>query len=86
MGKGGAALSARAADIVLMNDDIENVPKAVEIAKRTRKMVTENIIFSLGVKALIMVICLIWNPVMELAVLADVGVTLLAVLNCARIK
>ncbi len=86
MGKGGAALSARAADIVLMNDDIENVPKAVEIAKRTRKIVTENIIFSLGVKALIMVICLIWNPVMELAVLADVGVTLIAVLNCARIK
>ena len=86
MGKGGAALSAKAADIVIVNDDIENVPRAVKIAKKTRKIVKENIAFSLGVKALIMLICLIWNPIMELAVLADVGVTLLAVLNCARIK
>ena len=86
MGKGGAALSARAADIVIVNDDIENVPTAVKIAKKTRKIVIENIAFSLGIKALIMLICLIATPVMELAVLADVGVTLLAVLNCARIK
>lgn len=58
----------------------------MKIAKKTRKIVIGNIVFSLGVKALIMAVCLIWNPIMELAVLADVGVTLLAVLNCARIK
>lgn len=86
MGKGGAALSVKAADIVIVNDDIENVPAAVRIAKKTRRIVIENVVFSLGIKALIMLVCLVWAPIMELAVLADVGVTLLAVLNCARIK
>lgn len=85
IGKNGAALSAQAADIVIANDAIESVPRAVRIAKKTKSVVTENIALALGMKLIVAVYCLIFNPIMALAVIADVGVTLLAVCNCLRI-
>jgi Cd2+/Zn2+-exporting ATPase len=73
-----------AADVVLMKDDPGGIVKAVELGRRTRRIVRENIYLALGVKAFFIIlgsfgVASIWE-----AVFADVGVTVLAVLNAIR--
>ena len=73
-----------AADVVLMHDSLSALPKAKRIAKKTMRIVKENIIFSLGVKAAVLVLSAVGLAGMWLAVFADVGVAVLAVLNSMR--
>ncbi len=84
MGGAGSDAAVEAADIVLMQDDISKVEEAIKIAKHTNKLVWENIIFSLGVKGIVLVMGAMGYANMWLAVFADVGVTLIAVINSMR--
>lgn len=84
MGGVGSDAAIEAADIVLMTDEPTGVPDAVRISKKTRRIVWQNIIFALAVKAVFMVLGVTGIIDMWLAVFADVGVTLIAVLNALR--
>lgn len=89
MGALGSDAAIEAADIVLMNDNIENLPLCVKIARKTRRIVTENIIFALGVKVAVLVLAALGIGNMWAAVFADVGVSVIAIINamrCMRIK
>lgn len=85
MGGLGSEAAIEASDIVLMNDDIQSLVKAVDIAKITQLIMNQNIGFILGVKILVLVLSLFGYADMWLGVFADVGVCLLAVLNAMRI-
>lgn len=86
MGKLGSAAAIEASDFVLISDDISALPKGICIARKTRKIVMQNIIFSIGMKLGFMALGLMgWLP-LWLAVFADVGVMLLAVLNSFRVR
>ena len=84
MGALGSDAAIEAADIVLMDDDPHKIVKAIKIAKKCMRIVYENIYFAIGIK----VICLILGAVgianMWLAIFADVGVMVIAVLNAIR--
>lgn len=84
MGGAGAEATIEVADIVVMNDEPMQVVKAVKISKRTKRIVMENIVFSLGVKLVIMILSLFGYAYIWLAIFADVGVSILAVLNALR--
>lgn len=84
MGGLGSDAAIEAADIVLMNDNIANLPLAVRIARKTRRIVTENIVFALGVKIAVLALAAFGSGNMWLAVFADVGVSVLAILNAMR--
>ncbi|TDQ39750.1 heavy metal translocating P-type ATPase [Aureibacillus halotolerans] len=85
MGGLGSDAAIEAADIVIMNDDLSKLPEAMMIARRTRQIVWQNIIFALGVKAMFLTLGAFGIATMWEAVIADVGVTLLAVLNVMRV-
>ena len=85
MGGLGSDAAIEAADVVLMNDDPSALVTALEIAKSTRRIVWQNIIFALGVKGVILLLGAFGFAAMWAAVFADVGVALLAVLNSTRI-
>lgn len=84
MGGLGSDAAIEAADAVIMDDKPSNVVKAVFIAKKTMKIVKENIVFALGIKGLFLVLGGFGIITMWGAVFADVGVTLIAVLNSMR--
>ena len=84
MGALGADAAVEAADVVLMDDDIRKLPLAIEISQRTVGIAKQNIAFSLIVKFAIMVLGALGVAGMWLAVFADVGVLVLAVLNATR--
>lgn len=89
MGALGSDAAIEAADIVLMNDDIGNLPLSVKIARKTHRIVTENIVFALGVKAAVLILTAFGLGNMWLAVFADVGVSVIAIINamrCMRIR
>lgn len=85
MGGLGSDAAIEAADIVIMTDEPSKIPAAIQVAKRTRRIVWQNIVFALGVKAIFLVLGAFDIATMWEAVFSDVGVTLLAVLNAARI-
>lgn len=84
MGALGSDAAANAADIVLMDDALVRVPEAVRHARRTKRIVWENIIFSLAVKAAVMVLSFLSLVGMWAAVFADVGVSVIAIANAMR--
>ena len=84
MGGIGSDAAIEAADVVLMDDDPEKLVDAVEIARKTVRISRENVIFALGVKAAIMLIGFLGMMNMWLAVFADVGVAVIAILNSMR--
>ena len=84
MGGLGSDAAIEAADIVLMNDNIENLPVAVKIARKTHTIVMQNIIFALTIKIGIMALTTIGIGNMWAAVFADVGVAIIAILNAMR--
>lgn len=86
MGKLGSAAAVEASDMVLIADDLTALPKAVKIARKTRSIVMQNILFSIVMKAAFMVLGAIGVLPLWLAVFADVGVMLLAVLNSCRVR
>lgn len=85
MGGLGADLSIEAADIVIMNDDLEKVAEAIQISKKTNAVVRQNIALALGIKALVLGLGTLGLASMWQAVFADVGVALLAILNSMRV-
>lgn len=84
MGAMGSDAAIEAADVVLMDDDPIKLPMAIRIARRTLTIVRQNIVFALGVKALVMILGVCGIASMWLAVFADVGVAMLAILNAMR--
>ncbi len=84
MGALGTDAAIEAADIVLMDDDPKKLVSAIKIARKTRKIVRQNIVLSLGVKGAVLILGAAGLANMWLAAFADVGVSLLAVLNAMR--
>ncbi len=84
MGALGSDSAIEASDVVLMDDDTLKIPKAVKIAKKCMRIVYENIVFALGVKLSCLVLSAFGFANMWLAIFADVGVMVLAVLNAVR--
>ena len=84
MGAMGSDAAIEAADIVLMNDKPSDIVKAIAIAKKTLRIVRENIIFALGVKLLVLILAAFGIANMWMAVFADVGVAVIAILNAMR--
>ena len=84
MGALGSDAAIEAADIVLMDDDPAKIALAMRIARRTLRIVYENIVFALGIKAACLVLGAVGLASMWTAIFADVGVMVLAVLNATR--
>ena len=84
MGGVGSDSAIEASDSVIMDDDINKIPRAISIAKKTEVIVKENIILSLLVKAIVFILALMGVANMWIAVFADTGVSLLAVANSLR--
>lgn len=84
MGGLGSDAAIEASDVVIMADEIAKIPLAVSIARKTLTIVKQNIWIALGIKLLIMLLGVIGIATMWLAVFADVGVCLLAVVNALR--
>ena len=85
----GSDAAIEAADIVLMDDDTTKIAKVVTIARKTLVIVRQNIVFALAVKAICLILGALGIANMWVAIFADVGVMVLAVLNairCLRIK
>ena len=84
MGGLGSDSAIEAADIVIMNDEPSKLNTAIKIAKKTMKIVKENIIFAIAVKILVLILSAIGIATMWEAVFADVGVAIIAILNSLR--
>ena len=85
MGGVGSDAAIEASDVVLMRDDLGGIPLSKRIAKKTMSIVFENIIISLLVKVVIMVLSALGITSMWLAVIGDVGVAIVAILNSMRV-
>lgn len=84
MGGMGTDAAMEAADVVIMDDNLDRLPTAIRIGRRTRSIVIQNIVFALGVKAIVLTLGAMGMTTMWAAVFADVGVSFLAVLNSMR--
>lgn len=84
MGAMGSDAAIEAADVVLMEDKTSKIAEAIKIAKRTLRIAKENIIFAIMVKVIVLILAALGLAPMWLAVFADVGVTVIAVLNAMR--
>lgn len=84
MGKMGTDAAVEAADVVLMDDDLTKLPRAVAICRRTVAIAHQNIAFAIAVKLLVLALTAMGLTPMWLAVFSDVGVMLIAVLNAMR--
>ena len=84
MGAMGSDAAIEAADVVLMDDKPSNIARAIGIARKTMGIVWQNIVFALGVKFLVLVLAAVGIANMWLAVFADVGVAVIAILNAMR--
>ncbi len=85
MGNKGTDIAIEYADVVLMDDNLEKIPLAIKIARKTRKIVIENIVFALAVKIALILLGLTGATSMWEAVFGDVGVAIIAILNSLRI-
>lgn len=84
MGGLGSDAAIEAADIVIMTDEISKISKAIKISRKTMKIVKENIIFAIAVKVIVLVLSAVGIATMWEAVFADVGVSILAIINSLR--
>jgi Cd2+/Zn2+-exporting ATPase len=85
MGALGSDAAIEAADLALMDDNPQKLPQVILIARYTKKILTQNIVMALGIKAIFIIFAMLGLATMWAAVFADVGVTLLAVINTLRI-
>ena len=85
MGLNGQDLAIETSDIVIMDGKLSSFNKAINISKRTKKIIMQNIYFALGIKAIVLVLGAFGISTMWEAVFADVGVTFITVLNSLRI-
>lgn len=84
MGGLGSDAAIEAADVVIMDDNPMKIPAAIRIARRTMRIVRQNIVFAIGVKAVVLLLGALGFANMWIAVFADVGVSVLAILNAMR--
>ena len=84
MGAMGSDSAIESADVVLMDDKPDKIAAAIKIARKTMTIVRENIVFALGVKAVILALGALGIAGMWLAVFGDVGVLIIAILNAMR--
>lgn len=84
MGAMGSDAAIEAADIVLMDDKPSNIARAIRVARKTMRIVHQNIVFAIGVKLLILALAAVGIANMWLAVFGDVGVAVVAILNAMR--
>ena len=84
MGAMGSDAAIEAADVVLMDDDPMKLPKAIRISRKCMNIVYQNIVFAIGIKVLALVLVAVGSANMWLAIFADVGVMIIAVLNAVR--
>ncbi len=84
MGSIGSDIAIESADVVIMNDDLRKISDGIKISKRTMIIAKQNIVFALGVKILILLLGALGLAGMWLAVFADVGVSVIAILNSLR--
>ena len=85
MGGIGSSSAIEASDMVIMTDELEKIVEAIQISKKTNRIIKENLIFSIGVKVLILILSLFGIADMWEAVFADVGTTLITIFNTIRI-
>ena len=85
MGGMGSDAAIEAADIVIMDDDLTKIPRVISIGRRTVRIATENIVFALGVKTLVLLLSAFGIANMWAAVFADVGVTVICIVNAMRL-
>ena len=84
MGSLGSDAAIEAADVVIMDDDLRRLPTAIRIARKTLRIVKQNIVFALSVKFIILILGALGIANMWLAVFGDVGVSVIAILNSMR--
>ena len=84
MGSMGSDAAIEAADVVLMDDDTEKIARVIKIARKTMVIVRQNIVFALGIKFLVLLLGALGYANMWAAVFADVGVSVIAILNAMR--
>lgn len=84
MGGVGSDAAIEAADVVIMDDNIEKCAEAVRIAKKTKRIVRQNVVFALGIKFAVLLLAAFGIAEMWLGVFADVGVAVIAILNAMR--
>ena len=84
MGANTKFSAIEAADVVLMTDEPSKIAKASKISAKTMSVILQNIVFAIGVKVLVMILSVLGISTMWLAIFADVGVSLLAILNSLR--
>lgn len=84
MGALGSDAAIEAADVVLMDDDPEKIARAIKISKKCMRIVYQNIVFAIGIKAICLVLGAVGAADLWLAIFADVGVMVLAILNAMR--
>ncbi|MGN1326764.1 MAG: heavy metal translocating P-type ATPase, partial [Clostridia bacterium] len=85
MGGIGAGSAIEASDVVIMTDSIDKINTAIDISNKTNKIIRQNLIFSIGIKIIVLILSLFGIANMWEAVFADVGATLITVLNSIRI-
>ena len=84
MGALGSDAAIEAADVVIMNDEMGKIATAVNISKKTLRIVKQNIVFAIGVKLFVLLLVAAGHASMWSAVFADVGVAVIAILNAIR--
>lgn len=84
MGGLGSQAAIEAADVVIMDDDLAKIPVAIKLAQKTLRIVKQNIYFAIGIKGIVLLLGALGIANMYAAVFADVGVTVLAILNAIR--
>ena len=85
MGGGGTAQAMETADVVLMQDDLSHVPLAIRMGRNARAVIKQNIVLSLGLKLAFLFLAIPGIATLWMAVIADVGATLLVTLNGMRL-
>ena len=84
MGGIGSDAAIEAADVIIMTDEISKIEKAIKISKKTLKIAKQNIVFAITVKVLVLILSVLGLSNMWQAVFADVGVTVIAIINALR--
>jgi len=84
MGGAGSAQALETADVALLADDLAQLPAAIRVARLARRLIRENVILSFGIKAVFIVLALMGLTSLWVAILADVGMSLLVTLNGMR--
>jgi Cd2+/Zn2+-exporting ATPase len=85
MGGVGSDAAIESSDIVIMNDDLNKIIDAIDISKKTTKIIKQNLVFAIGIKILVLILSALGLSSMYQAVFADTGLTLLTILNTTRI-